>query len=538
MAVEPVEIVLQGVDNASGTIDKVNQKLVASEEKYISKLKEQLIALQEGAAAAEQFKLAEMGFSEETIKSAAAIREQIEAIKSHGKEIEDTGQKVEKTGKSAESVIGGLFSAGGFNDALIDLEGIGDTLESLSPRAAGLANAIKQLAPAALGFATAWASLEIGRQFGEWITGAQDFRDELQRVQNQMNDMREQERQQRGSAIDRDVQLANIAPSEEARSKQLDEVQAKIQRNMELEAQGVFDQIEYVNQLREEYANASRIDQEAIGQRMQMAVDDLNARTASLQQLKDKQAELNEERKQEEEIAKRTAIVDQQRRLDDFIRSTRQETEKLNQEAETAEQRRAREVQQLQQMLVSTQNLSAADRAVAEAALRGQHAAEREAEARAESAKLWDQFSKELEASTQASQDYLRGLELQNTELTKGKRAAEELKASWQGVSQYTIEAGREMAIQNELLVAQKQLADEEKKKEEELQKKLGTPTPQLQATQSRLLTRSGVNPNDRAVKASEKTVELTAKIEQLQRELLAEQRKQKGGIIEIISRP
>ena len=55
MAAESVEIVLNGVDNATPVMDKVTQKLVDNENKYISKLKEQLIALEQGAEAAERF---------------------------------------------------------------------------------------------------------------------------------------------------------------------------------------------------------------------------------------------------------------------------------------------------------------------------------------------------------------------------------------------------------------------------------------------------------------------------------------------------
>jgi hypothetical protein len=142
---------------------------------------------------------------------------------------------------------------------------------------------------------------------------------------------------------------------------------------------------------------------------------------------------------------------------------------------------------------------------------------------------------KAMEQQAQKEKNYLDALKQRNIELTQGKRAAEEYKAVQDGISQQTIDQGRQLSIQNELLEAQKQLADEEKKKQEDLQKKLGAPSPQLQAQQSRLLTRSGNNPNDRAIKANEKVAELTEKIERLQQEQLAELRKNKGGEIIVL---
>lgn len=157
------------------------------------------------------------------------------------------------------------------------------------------------------------------------------------------------------------------------------------------------------------------------------------------------------------------------------------------------------------------------------------------ADAWAELSKQMDDEQKARDEQVKKDQSYIDGLKARNIELLNGKQAAEEFKAALAGVTEETIAAGREMAIQNELLEAQKQLADEEKRQDEEAQKKLGQPAPQLQAMQSRLLTRSGNNPNDRAIKANEKTAELTAKIERLQQEQLAELRKNKGGEIIVL---
>ena len=533
MAVESVEIVLNGVDNATPVMDKVTQKLVDNENKYISKLKEQLIAQTQGAEAAEQFKLAEMGFSEETQKAAAAIRDQIEAVKSHQAEIDKAQSKTEKSGKSAESVLASIgLEAGGFGDYLVDFEGIADTLESMSPRLAGIAGTLKTLAPAALGFATAWASLEVGKQLGDWLFGATQFREELERTSRQINEMRQQETEKKKTGFENDIAVAGIAIDDDTRNRQLDEVQARIQRNMELEAQGVQDQIAYVNQLREEYANAASIDRAALEQNLAIAVNDLESRTAGLQELTDQQRDLTEQRQREAAITSASNQVEQQKAINEYIKSTREEAAQFNQEGESMEARHAREAQQLKEMLANTENLRYSDKAVAELALEKRQQAEREAAARKEALETVEETRKKLEEQNQINNDYLQGLQLQNTELTKGKRAAEELKAEFAGVSKETIEQGREMAIQNELLQAQKQLTDEQKKKDEERQKALAVPTAPLQAMQSRLLSRVSTGGGDRVAKATEKTAELTAEIERLQREQLDLQKRR--GITEL----
>jgi hypothetical protein len=100
------------------------------------------------------------------------------------------------------------------------------------------------------------------------------------------------------------------------------------------------------------------------------------------------------------------------------------------------------------------------------------------------------------------------------------------------GISEEVILQGRELSIQNELLENQKKLADEQKKKDEERQKAFAQPTAPLQAMQSRLLSRVSTGGGDRVAKATEKTAELTAEIERLQREQLELQKRR--GVTEL----
>ena len=146
--------------------------------------------------------------------------------------------------------------------------------------------------------------------------------------------------------------------------------------------------------------------------------------------------------------------------------------------------------------------------------------------------KNWDDQKKAQEDQQKKEGDYLAALRLRNEELMNGKRAAEELKAQQAGISEEVILQGRELSIQNDLLEAQKKLADEQKKKDEERQKAFAQPTAPLQAVQSRLLSRVSTGGGDRVAKASEKTAELTAEIEKLQREQLELQKRR--GVTEL----
>jgi chromosome segregation ATPase len=146
--------------------------------------------------------------------------------------------------------------------------------------------------------------------------------------------------------------------------------------------------------------------------------------------------------------------------------------------------------------------------------------------------KNWDDQKKAQEDLRKKEDDYLAALQIRNEELMNGKRAADEMKASMAGISEEVILQGRELSIQNELLEAQKQLADEQKKKDEERQKAFAQPTAPLQAMQSRLLSRVSTGGGDRVAKATEKTAELTAEIERLQREQLDLQKRR--GVTEL----
>ena len=214
---------------------------------------------------------------------------------------------------------------------------------------------------------------------------------------------------------------------------------------------------------------------------------------------------------------------------------------RLEQEALKAEQEKLATLQKQRDEIRDIQNVSADEQALIDRQKAQEEFRASVAAAQREADQAWSELSKQLEDEARAredqakrNKDYLNNLTAQNMELTKGKRAAEEYRAELAGISKETIEAGREIAIQNELLDAQAQLAEEQKKTEEERRKKLAEPAPNLTATQSRMLSRVATGGGDRVAKATEKTAEMTEKIEALQKELLAEQRKKAGLTVEL----
>ena len=92
--------------------------------------------------------------------------------------------------------------------------------------------------------------------------------------------------------------------------------------------------------------------------------------------------------------------------------------------------------------------------------------------------------------------------------------------------------AGQAMEIENDLLAARAELAKQQQEENKKRQESLSAPVPQLQAVQSRLLTRVNTGGGDRVAKASEKTAALTEQIEKLQREQLDLQKRR--GVLEL----
>jgi hypothetical protein len=487
MAAESVEIVLNGVDNATPVMDKVTQKLVDNENKYISKLKEQLIALEQGAEAAERFKLSEMGFAEETINSAMAIKQQIEALKQADQQIEQTGVEMQKTGASfkdtseASQKVSSTFSKAFGALGLSELQGFTDQMGSLSGQVKELeeagkkgGDAFKGLAVAGMAVATAVAAFNIGKMIGEWVFETERWKQALKDALDEVNKGEQQVREKLDKQFQLRLQIAQAAGNEDQKASELKTLQEQIQRDIQF-------QQDFVRMREQELAAAEA------GNYFGMSQGDVDKAKADLENERKKLDLLKEQNQEVQDIRNPSA---EQQILDARVKSN-EEAKEAAAEALSAEQRQFQEW-----------------------------------------SKNWDDQKKAQEDLRKKEDDYLAALQIRNEELMNGKRAADEMKASMAGISEEVILQGRELSIQNELLEAQKQLADEQKKKDEERQKAFAQPTAPLQAMQSRLLSRVSTGGGDRVAKATEKTAELTAEIERLQREQLDLQKRR--GVTEL----
>jgi hypothetical protein len=488
MAAESVEIVLNGVDNATPVMDKVTQKLVDNENKYISKLKEQLIALEQGAEAAERFKLSEMGFAEETINSAMAIKQQIEALKQAGQQIEQTGVEMQKTGSSfkdtseasqkVSSTFSKAFGALGLSELAAftsEIGGLSGQLKEMEEAGKKGGDAFKGLAVAGMAIAAVTASWKIGTLIADWVYQTEELNRRMKETLELMSQQASFANDKTSKQFQMQMDLANAALTEEQRLSELAAVRAaKNKEFKEAEQQLIKEERDLQSALANDVLGYGTEDNAAAEEAVKIAKDRLK---------------LLKEQKDEVEKAIRGPSENEQEL------TARQKAKELQKEA--ADEALAAEQRQFQEW-----------------------------------SKNWDDQKKAQEDLRKKEDDYLAALQIRNEELMNGKRAADEMKASMAGISEEVILQGRELSIQNELLEAQKQLADEQKKKDEERQKAFAQPSAPLQAMQSRLLSRVSTGGGDRVAKATEKTAELTAEIERLQREQLDLQKRR--GVTEL----
>ena len=488
MATESVEIVLNGVDNATPVMDKVTQKLVDNENKYISKLKEQHIALTQGAEAAERFKLAEMGFSEETINAAMAIKQQIEALKQTKEQVQQTGVEIQKTGASfkdtseasqkVSSTFSKAFGALGLGELAAfssEIGGLSGQLKEMEEAGKKGGDAFKGLAVAGMAIAAVSASWKIGTLLADWYYQTEALNRKMQETLELMAQQAEFSNDKTRKQFQMQMDLANAALTEEQRQLELAEIAAEKKKKIkEAEAHLTRMQIDLEEALGNDVLGYGTEDNKISEDAVKLAEQELKL-------LREQQAEVNRAI---------SGPTENEQKLE-----KRQRDKELQKEA--ADEALAAEQRQFQEW-----------------------------------SKNWDDQKKAQEDQQKKEGDYLAALRLRNEELMNGKRAAEELKAQQAGISEEVILQGRELSIQNDLLEAQKKLADEQKKKDEERQKAFAQPTAPLQAVQSRLLSRVSTGGGDRVAKASEKTAELTAEIEKLQREQLELQKRR--GVVDL----
>jgi len=402
------------------------------------------------------------------------------AFTSVAKSIKETGDQSQKL----SGVFGKVFSSLG----LTELSSLTDQFGGLSAQMKELGEAGSKggagmlVAQAGIVAAVGAASFQVGTMIADWLYETEEWGKRMQQVLKDAEQAAAVIAKKNQDRFQLEMQIAEEAATEEQRLAELREIQAK--KQAEIQAAQIK-----LQQERKELEAALANDMFGYGEE-----DNAAAETA---------VKLAEERLQ--------LLREQSAEVGRAIRGP------TDDEAELQRRKEANKQAEEQQKKAEQERQAA------------------EKQAYADMKKSIEDTQRAMEQQAQKDKAYLDNLKQRNIELTKGKQAAEEFKAAQSGVSQEIIEQGRQLAIQNDLLAAQKELADEQQRQDEEARKKLGTPAPQLQAMQSRLLSRSGVNPNDRAVKANEKVAELTAKIERLQQEQLAELRKNKGGEIIVL---
>ena len=391
------------------------------------------------------------------------------AVAGQMKKTADTGQK-----------LSGVFSKIFGSLGLDQLQAFSGEFGNISGQMKELGDAGEKggagmmVAKAGIAAAVAAAAFNIGEMIGNWVFETERWKQALKDALDEANKGEQQVREKLDKQFQLRLKIAETAPMEEQKQAELKTLQEQIQRDIQF-------QRDFLKMREQELATAEA------GNYFGMTQGDVDKAKADLDNEKKKLELLQEQNQELQDIRNPSA---EQQMLDARLKNN-EEIKKANDEALAAEQRRFQEW-----------------------------------------SKNWDDQKKAQEDQLKKEDDYLAALQLRNEELTNGKRAADEMKASMAGISEEVILQGRELAIQNELLEAQQKLADEQKKKDEERQKAFAQTTAPLQAVQSRLLSRVSTGGGDRVAKASEKTAELTAEIEKLQREQLELQKRR--GVLEL----
>lgn len=380
--------------------------------------------------------------------------------------LKETGSQTQKV-SSVFSKIFGQIGADELADYATQFGNISGQMKDLGE--AGTKGGIGMLAAkAGIVAAVGAATFSVGKMIGDWVMETENWRLKMQEAFNELAKGEERVRAGLTKQFGIKLQIAMLAETEAQKQKELAEIEAKLTRDITMQ-QGFLE-----------------LRKKALDDAVASDYFGLNAENVELekQSLKAEQEKLDLLKQQRDEVRDiQNVSADEQLLLD------RQQAEKDRKKA-------------------------------------ADEAKKAEQEAYAEFKQAVGEARRELEQKEARDKAFIDNLKATNMELTLGKRAADEFRASLSGVSEEVIAAGREMTIQNELLAAQAELAKEQAAEDKERRKALAEPTPQLTAVQSRMLTRAATGGGDRVAKATEKTAELTEKIERLQQELLAEQRK------------
>lgn len=519
----PVKFILEGIDEASPVIDEVNEKLIESEKRYISKLQEQLIMLERGKNAAEEFKLAEMGFSKATMEQVAAIRQKIaanEQAQAALKKIKDGEAEVAESAKQAGANVGKTAAA---FDQLLGTSGqfgqLANIFEAMQKNAEESATAVQKLAGnLTIAAASATAMYAVSKGLVDSIMNQSKFQAEFNLHLSQTARMNEKNRQMLAEHLEEQRAIADLE-TDRFRQQEMYKQQYEEINQQFLQQQALVDQMQQT--VDESGASVAKWWHDKLGfyqQDYQQAQAMLEQEQKNLELLKAQNEEARKKALGESEAlkaAKEKARIEQdhltnQKSAEEELKRLREEIRNI-QDPEGAEARRQQQIMGMdgvtsaQQM--ELQNLRAIrdeERAMAE---------ERQ-QRLADLTKTMEDNAQKQRDIRDAEKDYIEQLKLRHMELAQGKEAVEEHLARQKGVSEEIIKQGRE--IREQIKVEEERIKKEQeaKKKEEEAKKKaqadlVSGPAAQLQAFESRLMTSGNTSPAAEQAKKTDRLIQL-----------------------------
>lgn len=405
------------------------------------------------------------------------------AFTSVARSIKETSEQSQKLG----GVFGQIFSALGFNELSMltsEFQGLSAQMKELG-EAGSKGGAGMMLAKAGIVAAAAVATYEVGNMIADWIMQTDQWRERLNQTLTEAGEQADFLTKKRRQQFDQAFELASLGNPEQQQAEMA--------------------------------ALAQQVNKDIVSQAgsLQRAIDDLKAVQGGNSFAAGYQEELQAATKLVEiETQRMNQLKEQNQQIKDFY--------SLPTEAEQELQKRRDMAAKEKEGLEELRNLQ-----LEIAKIRDPAKAERDAT---------------LAKAANEEQRKLLTYMLDMKDAAKAKAAAEaegreEMKRSIAETKQAMEQREK---LNEEILKAQKQLSDEQKRQDDELAKKMATPAPQLQAMQSRLLSRSGQsNTGERQAKANEKVAELTARIETLQREqqtLLSDIRNNTRNTIKVVS--
>ena len=500
-----------------------------AQEDYIEGLYEELVALDMGTAAVEQYRLTKRNFSKEVRDQVLEMRKLIEAKRSEAIATEQAkqadflanaqkkllGKSTAELAKSVAGLIGSL-GAGPVAQFATSLGIANKKMTELNANTNATA-ASTALMKGAILLSIAEGFMPLAESIARTITGYNTLIREMQAFEQQQNKQNQRNIQMLERHTAEQIKIAELSTSESEKKKILEAQLEKITSQLEQQekfsaaarkdadhAAGVF-----AHSLRVGEVKQNQLEQEA--QRQQAITD-------SLVRQRDEIYKAIQGKSDELKIAERLYAIEQEKetnrkKADEELLRMRKELAKLEDPEGFARQEALRPFREIG---VKTSKLREAEE------LQDQIEAQKLKktiqdlynEALEESAKINQKNADEQEKQAQKEKDYLDALRLKNIELMNGAEAMHAEKEAMMGLTEEAKAQAAHLREQNQRLEERKKIQEEAQKITEDFYKKLAEGSPELQVKESRLLTRAGGGtPNERIAKASEEQLKIANEV-------------------------